>query len=67
MKDVDNLRNGILMGQEIKLMLDNESLASLLRSNLCCHIGKVLTQESLNEVTQQIIESITYFLNKKGD
>jgi len=53
------------MQDEIKVMLNNESLTSLLRSNLCCHIGKTLTQESLNEITEQIIESINYFLNKK--
>jgi hypothetical protein len=55
------------MDGEIKIMLNDESLATLLRSNLSCHIGKTLTQESLNDVTQQIIESITYFLNKKAD
>ena len=53
------------MDREIKIMLNNESLTSLLRSNLCSYIGKTLTQESLNEVTEQIIESINYFLNKK--
>jgi hypothetical protein len=29
------------------------------------HVGKTLTQEILNEVTMQIIESLDYFLNKK--
>jgi len=52
------------MSDEIKIMLDNESLAKLLRSNLSCHTGKTLTQDTLNEITRQIIESIEYFLNK---
>jgi hypothetical protein len=53
------------MDNEIKIMINNESLTSLIRSNLCCHIGKTITQESINEITEQIIESINYFLNKK--
>ncbi len=55
------------MDREIKIMLNDESLTSLLRSNLCCHIGKTLTQENLDEITKQIIESLTYFLSKKDD
>jgi len=55
------------MDGEIRIMLNDESLATLLRSNLCCHIGKIMTQESLNEITQQIIESMNYFLNKKEE
>lgn len=55
------------MGGEIRIMLNDESLATLLRSNLCCYIGKIMTQESLNEITAQIIESMNYFLNKKEE
>jgi hypothetical protein len=55
------------MDKEIKLMLNNESLATLLRSNLSCYVGKTITQESLSELTVQILESLTYFLNKKDD
>lgn len=53
------------MTDEIRIMLDNESLATLLRSNISCHLGKTLTQENLSEITDQIIESINYFLNQK--
>lgn len=53
------------MTDELKIMLDNESLGTLLRSNLSCFMGKTITQELLNELTVQIIESIDYFLNKK--
>lgn len=53
------------MTDEIKIMLDNESLTTLLRSNLSCHLGKTMTQETLGEITSQIIESIDYFLNQK--
>lgn len=55
------------MTDEINMTLNTESLATLLRSNLCCHVGKTLTQEILNEVTVQIIESLDYFLNKKDE
>ena len=46
--------------------LDNESLVKLLRDNLCCHLGKNITYELLNELTNQIVESIDYFINKKS-
>lgn len=53
------------MNDEIKIALNNKSLAILLRSNLSCHLGRVITNESLSELTNQIIESIEFFLNKK--
>lgn len=54
------------MTDELKIMLDNDSLSTLLRSNLSCHLGKTITQELLNEITHQIIESIHFFLNQKS-
>lgn len=55
------------MKEELKVRLNSDSLATLLRTNLACHHGKVITQELSNEITVQIIESIDYFLNKKDD
>lgn len=48
-------------------MLNNDSLSTLLRSNLSCHLGRCMTQEMLNELTLQIVDSIDYFLNKKDE
>lgn len=55
------------MTDQIKIMLDNDSLAVLLRSNLSCHMGKTMTKESLDEISSQIVESINFFLNKSED
>lgn len=54
------------MTEEIRIKLDNESLGTLLRSNLSCHMGKNITQELLTELAAQIIESIDYFINNKN-
>lgn len=48
----------------IKVKLNTESLTTLLRSNLSCHVNKLLTQELIDTLTQQIIESIDFFMNK---
>ena len=53
------------MDDEIKIMLNNEALSTLLRSNLSCYLGKSITVDMLDEITSQITESITYFLNQK--
>ena len=50
---------------KLQILLNNESLSTLLRSNLSCHMGKNINQDLLGEITQQIIESIDFFLNKK--
>lgn len=52
------------MTDEFKIKLDDESLTTLIRSNLSCHMGKIITQELLADLTKQIVESIDYFINK---
>lgn len=54
-------------GHNMKIQLNTESLTTLLRSNLSCHMNKPLTQELMEELTKQIIESIDYFINKRED
>lgn len=54
------------MSNELKIKLDPMSLATLLRSNLSCFMGKTITQELLNELTLQIIDSISFFINQKS-
>lgn len=51
------------MTDALKMMLNNESLETLLRSNLSCFMGKNITQELLKELTLQIIESIEYLIH----
>lgn len=60
-------QGAITMTDQIKEMLSNESLATLLRSNISCHMGKTMTRESLDEITSQIVDSINYFLNTSQD
>ena len=55
------------MNEELRVKLNNDSLGTLLRSNISCHMGKIMNQEVMAELTQQIIDSIDYFLNKKDD
>lgn len=50
--------------EQVRPLMDNESLSTLLRSNLSCYLGKNITLDSLNEITVQIVESIDYMLNK---
>lgn len=52
------------MADDLKIMLNNESLNTLLRSNLACYLGKTINHEILIDITKQIVESIDYFLNK---
>ena len=52
---------------KVKIKLNTESLTKLLRSNLSCHMNKILTQESMEQLTAQIIESIDYFINKSDE
>lgn len=58
---------GSLVKDHVKIKLNAESLTTLLRSNISCHLNKNLTQELMNELTAQIIESIDYFINKTDD
>ena len=51
------------MTEQIKQMIDNESLAKLLRSNLSCYMGENMTQEKLNKIALDIVESIGFVLN----
>lgn len=55
------------MTEELRINLNNDSLGTLLRSNISCHIGKTLTQDLMTELTEQIIDSIDYFLNKRDE
>lgn len=53
-----------LVKDQVTVKLNTESLTTLLRSNISCHLNKPLTQELMNELVAQIIESIDYFINK---
>jgi hypothetical protein len=55
------------MTDELKNMIDDESLGTLLRSNLSCYMGKVITMDVLSDISKQIVESVDYFINKKDE
>jgi hypothetical protein len=50
-----------------KIKLNEENLSLLLKSNISCHFNKPLTQELIDTLTKQIIESIDFFLNNPGE
>lgn len=52
---------------KVKIKLNTESLTTLLRSNISCHMNKTLTQELMEQLTAQIVESIDYYINKSDD
>ncbi len=53
------------MNNPVSIKLNTESLTQLLRSNLSCHVNKALTQELIDTLTMQIVESIEFFVNKE--
>jgi hypothetical protein len=48
-------------------IITSEKLCSLIRSNLSCHAGKPLTQELIETISSQIVESVDYILNRSDD
>ena len=61
------LKKDLKMTHAIHIKLDNNLLEKLLHTNLATHLGKTLTQDVLNDVTKEIIESIDFFLNKPAE
>ncbi len=55
------------MTDEIMITLNKERLGSLVKSNISCHANKIITQELIDDITRQIIDSIEFFINKKDD
>lgn len=53
----------LIMTEQIKEMISNESLAKLLRSNLSCYIGENITRDKLDKIALDIVESIDFVLN----
>lgn len=52
---------------KLKISLNEEKLASLVKSNISCHFNKPLSSDLIDVITTQIIESIDFFLNQKDD
>jgi hypothetical protein len=52
------------MNKEVEIIINEEKLSHLIKSNISCHANKLLNQELIEALTHQIIESIDYFLNK---
>jgi hypothetical protein len=53
--------------EQVRPLIEDESLVSLLRTNLAGHLGKEMTRDALNELASQIIESIDYKLRNPED
>jgi hypothetical protein len=50
--------------EEIQIKINSDILSGLIKSNLSCYNNKSLNQELIDTITNQIIDSIDYFLNK---
>ena len=55
------------MTEEINITVNVEKLSTLLRSNISWHMNKPLTQELIDTLTKQIIDSIAYFLSMREE
>jgi hypothetical protein len=53
----------LMVTEQIKEMITNESLAKLLRSNLSCYLGENITRDKLDKMALDIVESIDFVLN----
>lgn len=68
MASITGTDNPVYLPQRsVKININAESLTTLLRSNISCHMNKTLTQELMEQLTAQIVESIDYFINKSDD
>ena len=68
MASITGTDNPVYLPQRsVKINLNAESLTTLLRSNISCHMNKILTQELMEQLTAQIVESIDFFLNSAVD
>lgn len=68
MASITGTDNPVYLPQRsVKINLNAESLTTLLRSNISCHMNKTLTQELMEQLTAQIVESIDYFINKSDE
>ena len=51
------------MTDHVDITINTETLGSVIKSNISCHVNKTLTQELIDDLSKQIVESINYFLN----
>lgn len=47
-----------------KLIIKKEDLEKLIRSNISCHSGKIVSNDFVNEIAIQIIDSIVFFIKE---
>lgn len=48
-------------------LMTSEKLGTLIKSNLSCHASKPLTQELIDTLCTQIVESIEYFFDNQEE
>ena len=49
----------------LTISIAKERLASLIKTNISCYANKTLTQELIDTISLQIVDSVEYFLNDK--
>ena len=52
---------------QLQITVNGVLLGNLIKNNLSCHANKPLTQELIEQITAQIVESVDYFLNKRDE
>ncbi len=49
------------------LVINNDALSALIKSNIACYFNKSLTQELIDTLTKQIVDSIDYFIDSTNE
>lgn len=51
----------LLKNLDPQIILTEEKLSCLVKSNISCYFNKPLSSDLINELTQQIVESINFY------
>ena len=52
----------LLRNVDPQIILTEEKLSCLVKSNISCYFNKPLSSDLINELTQQIVDSINFYI-----
>ncbi len=53
--------------ESLKIILNQEGITNVMRSNLCCFYNKTLTEELIDTITKQLVEALNDFVDVNLD
>lgn len=56
------MTTSLLKTVDPQIILTEEKLSCLVKSNISCYFNKPLSSDLINELTQQIVESINFYI-----